>query len=55
MQLIVEKVQREDITFSEIAHEFGFTDESYFTKVFKKQYNQNPTEYQKGHLEKNLK
>lgn len=52
MQLIVEKVQREDITFSEIAHEFGFTDESYFTKVFKKQYNQSPTEYRKAFLER---
>lgn len=52
MQLIVEKVQREDITFSEIAHEFGFTDESYFTKVFKKQYNQGPTEYRKAFLER---
>lgn len=42
----IEKLIREgEYSFSEIAHQFGFTDESHFSKWFKKKCGINPTTY----------
>lgn len=45
MELIGEKVAKTDLSFSEIAHQFGYVDESYFSRSFKKFYGQNPSQY----------
>ncbi|MDF2613123.1 MAG: response regulator containing CheY-like receiver domain and AraC-type DNA-binding domain [Clostridia bacterium] len=40
----------EDITLEEIALKSGFTDQSYFTKVFKKLTNVSPKKYRQAHI-----
>ena len=38
------------VTLSEVAYAVGFTSLNYFSRSFKKQFNQLPSEYQKNHL-----
>jgi len=47
LQLIGKKVQESEMTFSEIAHQFGYVDESHFYKGFKKFFGVSPTLYRK--------
>ncbi|MEG1585293.1 MAG: two-component regulator propeller domain-containing protein [Bacteroidales bacterium] len=42
----VELIRTSDLTISEIAFAVGFKDPGYFSKTFKKKYNQTPREYQ---------
>ena len=37
-----------DVTLTEIAYEFGFTDQAHFTKVFNEHLGQTPSEYRKS-------
>ncbi|MHC9001192.1 helix-turn-helix domain-containing protein [Enterococcus bulliens] len=37
-----------DVTISEVAESIGFTDISYFSKVFKKRTGQTPSQYRRG-------
>ncbi|MGV7107772.1 helix-turn-helix domain-containing protein [Flavobacterium sp. U410] len=55
IDLIKEKIENEDLTFSEISHQFGFTDESHFTKVFKRHFGLNPTEFRRIFVENKSK
>ncbi len=48
MKIIGEKAAKSDLSFSEIAYEFGFVDESHLNKAFKKHFNQSPSEYRRG-------
>ncbi len=48
MTVIAEQVKSGTISFSEIAFEFGFVDESHFNKTFKKHFGKSPTEWRKG-------
>jgi AraC-like DNA-binding protein len=47
LTLIKYRLQNSDVTISEICDEFGFTDESHLTKVFRKHYNRTPSEFRK--------
>ena len=38
-------LEKTDKTIADIADETGFTDASYFTKIFKAEYGQTPKEY----------
>lgn len=49
-RLICHRLQHSEKRISEIADEFGFTDESHFNKFFKSQLAQTPKEYRKKHL-----
>ncbi|SFB84787.1 AraC-type DNA-binding protein [Flexibacter flexilis DSM 6793] len=49
LELIGEKVAKTELSFSEIAHLFGYTDESHFYKSFKKCYGQSPSQYRQQH------
>lgn len=48
MKEVGKKVKSGTQSFSEIAHQYGFTDESHFYKTFKKHYKKSPTEYRKA-------
>ncbi|MDH5828776.1 AraC family transcriptional regulator [Sphingobacterium faecium] len=50
MQVIEKQIKTTDITFSEIAYQFGYVDESHFYKRFKKYFGVSPTEYRKPPL-----
>lgn len=45
MKEIGKKVKKGNQTFSEIAYQYGFTDESHFYKAFKAFYKKSPTDY----------
>ncbi|GLB48758.1 helix-turn-helix domain-containing protein [Neptunitalea lumnitzerae] len=47
MQAIEKRVQQPTLSFSEIANEFGFVDESHFYKNFKSYYKVSPSAYRK--------
>ena len=47
MSLAEELMKREDLTVSYIASKLGYSNYSYFTKVFKKYTGKTPTEYKK--------
>ncbi len=47
MEIIGEKIINSEISFSEIAYEYGFVDESHLNKNFKKQFGYSPSEYRK--------
>jgi len=53
LQLIGKKVQESERTFSEIAYQFGYVDESHFYKSFKIFFGVSPTVYRKVELERN--
>jgi len=48
LQLIGKKVQESEMSFSEIAYQFGYVDESHFYKSFKKFFGVSPTVYRKA-------
>ena len=41
-------LKAKEMNISEVAYAVGFSDPAYFTKVFKKYFNQNPKHYIKG-------
>ena len=43
-------LQNPDVTVSEVAFDVGFNDANYFSRLFKKHFGENPSEYQKKHL-----
>ncbi|TRZ41964.1 helix-turn-helix domain-containing protein [Robertkochia solimangrovi] len=45
MEAVEKKISQSQQSLSEIANEFGFTDESHFNKSFRKQFGINPSEY----------
>lgn len=47
IQLIETRLRFTDMRITEIAYEFGFTDESHLNRIFKKYKNINPTEYRR--------
>jgi len=47
MKLVEARLKFSDKRINEIAQEFGFTDESHFTKFFRKNSGMNPTQYRK--------
>jgi len=47
LEVIGEKVAKSKLTFSEIAFQFGFVDESHFHKSFRKFYGMSPSNYRK--------
>jgi len=49
MELVATRISNSEMSFSEIAFDFGFVDESHLNKVFKKQYGQTPSDYRKNH------
>lgn len=51
LKLIEARLKFSDKRITEIAEEFGFTDESHFTKFFKKNTGVNPTQYRKQLLQ----
>jgi len=51
LKLIEARLKFSDKRITEIAEEFGFTDESHFTKFFKKNTGINPTQYRRQLLE----
>ncbi len=51
MKLIEERVTNSDLSFSEIAYEFGFVDESHFNKSFKKYFEISPSEYRRENFD----
>ncbi|MHA3789015.1 AraC family transcriptional regulator [Flavobacterium hauense] len=51
MKLIEARLKFSDKRITEIAEEFGFTDESHFTKFFRKNNGINPTQYRKQLLQ----
>ncbi len=53
MEIIGEKIINSEISFSEIAYEYGFVDESHLNKNFKKQFGYSPSEYRKMNIQKN--
>lgn len=50
MQLIEKRIISKQMPMKQIAHEFGFTDESHLSNYFRKHKNINPTAFQKEHL-----
>ena len=48
LKLIESRLQNSHLTISEISHEFGFTDESHFNKVFRKYYGVAPGIFRKA-------
>ena len=52
MHVIEKKVIEGQKSFSEIAYQFGFTDESHFSKYFRKYYGISPTVYRQREVEK---
>lgn len=48
MQVIGEQVKTTEMTFSEIAYQFGYVDESHFYKRFHKYFGVSPTAYRKS-------
>lgn len=48
LKLIENRLQNSHLTISEISHEFGFTDESHFNKVFRKYYGVAPGIFRKA-------
>lgn len=47
-----ELLENSDLTINEVAYELGFASPNYFTKVFKKVYNKNPSDFQSAHRKK---
>lgn len=47
MTLIEKRIQNKQLNIKQIAHEFGFTDESHLSNYFKKRRNINPTNFKK--------
>ncbi len=47
MKVIEERITNSELSFSEIAYEFGFVDESHFNKSFKKYFEISPSEYRR--------
>ena len=45
MSVAIMMLKHTDMTVREIAHSVGFDNDNYFCKVFKKKYNETPTEY----------
>lgn len=50
LEVIGKKVAKGEMSFSEIAYQFGYVDESHFYKSFKKFYGTSPTEYRKSEV-----
>jgi AraC-like DNA-binding protein len=50
IKLIENRLMHSDMRITEIAGQFGFTDNSHFNKIFKKHTGYNPTEYKKNAL-----
>ena len=48
MKMAAEKLREGKLTISEVAYEVGFSNPTYFSKVFKSVFNQTPTEFIKG-------
>ncbi|MCL2865128.1 MAG: response regulator [Lachnospiraceae bacterium] len=46
-------LKQTDKSISEISHEVGYTDHSYFCRVFKKLTNKSPRDYRRAYMEKN--
>lgn len=53
LKLIETRLQYTDKRMSEIAYEFGFTDESHLNRIFKKYKGENPTAFRKRYMELN--
>lgn len=53
LKLIETRLQYTDKRMSEIAYEFGFTDESHLNRIFKKYKGENPTAFRKRYAEVN--
>ena len=51
MKKACELLNRHQMSVSEIAYALGFTSPKYFTKCFKEELGQTPTEYQKQNAE----
>lgn len=51
LKLIGNRLQYSELSISEIAHEFGFSDESHLNKIFRKYYDLPPGAYRKKALE----
>lgn len=47
MEAIAKKIEQQKLSLSEIAYEYGFTDESHFYKSFKKHFNIAPSAFKK--------
>lgn len=47
MTVIGDRVANSELSFSEIAFEYGFVDESHLNKMFKKHFGKTPTEYRR--------
>lgn len=47
MTVVGERISKSERSFSEIAYEFGFVDESHLNKMFKKHFGKTPTEYRR--------
>ena len=47
MKMAVEKFQSGGMTIAEVAYEVGFSSPSYFTKCYKEQFGESPTEFLK--------
>jgi len=50
LQLIEKRIANKQMPMKQIAHEFGFTDESHLSNYFRKHKNINPTAFQKGNM-----
>jgi AraC-like DNA-binding protein len=49
LNLIAQRLVYQDKTLSQLADEFGYTDESHLSNVFKAHFNQTPSAFRKGH------
>lgn len=49
MVMIARRIKHSDSSLSEIAYEFGFTDESHFLKSFRKYYGTSPSEFRQSY------